>query len=312
MAGRAMGIVAMVVACTLIASLVIAFSWRPATQGVNPITFEMGGIKFVIECGIPGDLPTAVPLLRVMPFPIPVEEWLYVAEHVFNMTGELEVKEVKLDEVQICIRSSQATLMIMYGGSFLWDKETAPHAIPSWMTPEKAKSIADRVLARLEERQLAPPGLEVEFSRAYYSEWCNIGYGDYPIAITASYRVSFQGLPFVEGLYITVRGSSVAEVWAYWKFFQVVGSVEVMPVEEALKRLPSYLPVFRCPCRITTVVVKEIELGYMNAAHFPNGEPANKTYLLPVYMFRSVLILEYYIDHRYDAVNATIFVPAVE
>ena len=312
MAGRAMGIVAMVVACTLIASLVIAFSWHPATQGGNLITFEMGGIKFVIECGIPGDLPTAVPLLRVMPFPIPVEEWLYVAEHVFNMTGELEVKEVKLDEVQICIRSSQATLMIMYGGSFLWDKETAPHAIPSWMTPEKAKSIADRVLARLEERQLAPPGLEVEFSRAYYSEWCNIGYGDYPIAITASYRVSFQGLPFVEGLYITVRGSSVAEVWAYWKFFQVVGSVEVMPVEEALKRLPSYLPVFRCPCRITTVVVKEIELGYMNAAHFPNGEPANKTYLLPVYMFRSVLILEYYIDHRYDAVNATIFVPAVE
>ena len=312
MAGRAIGIVAAVIACTLIASLVITFSWRPVTQGGSPITFEMGGIKFVVECGIPGDLPTAVPLLRVIPFPIPVEEWLYVAEHVFNMTGELEVREVELDEVQICIRSDQATLMIIYGGSFIWHNEAAPHAIPSWMTPEKAKSIADRVLAKLEERHLVPPGLEVEFSKAYYSEWSNIGYGDYPTAVTASYRVSFQGLPFVEGLCITVRGSSAAEVWAYWKFFQVVGSVEVVPVEEALKRLPSYLPVFRCPCRITEVVVKEIELGYMNADYFTNGGPANKTYLLPVYMFRSVLVLEYYINHRHEAVNATILVPAVE
>ena len=312
MAGRAMGVVVLVIACALIASPLAVFSWRPAARGGSPVTFEMDGVKLVIGCGIPDDLPSVVPLLRVMPFPIPVEEWLYVAEHVFNMTGELEVREVGQDEVQMCIRSDEATLTIIYGGSFSWYREAAPQAIPSWMTPEKAKSIAGKVLAELDERHLVPPGLDVELSRAYYSGWSNIGYGDYPTAITVSYRVSFRDIPFVDGLYITVRGSSAAEVRAYWKFFQVVGSVEVMPVGEALKRLPSHLPVFRCPCRITEVVVKAIELGYMNAAHFPDGEPANKTYLLPVYMFKSVLILEYYIDHRYEAVNATILVPAVD
>ncbi len=231
------------------------------------------GIEVILNCSIPKNLPSKMPLLKVIPNPIPLEKWLKVAREIFNMTGELKLRKKMFFKGALWIRGNKSDLEILNGGYFIWNYRNPKYSsnLPSF---NKAKKIADSILSKVKEYGLIPPNLEIKFKSVGYSHWTGVPGNLVPIEISVTYTISYKGYHFGEFIVRITAGPRVIRV-SCCKFFEEEKEVPIISAKEALSRILNYTNV-KGP--ISKIIINDIKLAYSN-------KYGAQKYIEPVYAF---------------------------
>jgi len=256
----------------------------PSPSQSSP-ALSSGSFEVILGCEVPEDLPSEMPLLRIIPEPLPIDFWLLVARQVFNMTGELEL-EYTQDPFypslfrELWISGEEASLIIRCGGSFGWYRKKINWHLGPLPSLQEAKMMADRVLKAIRGHDLIPDYVQVEFKDTFHSVWEE----SKPVGITVSYAIRLHGFPFDGDFSMDVNAQGVIGVCATWKFVEVDRSVEIPPLDEALDRIADYMPRRKCPVRIDKVIINEVVLGY--------AEFRDNPYIVPAYLLHATMVFE--------------------
>lgn len=258
-----------------------------------------GNYELVVNCTIPKNLPTKMPLLKIIPEPIPLEKWLQVAREIFNMTGKLEINK-DYDSNETFIKEVaphggfSSFLQVGYGGYFTWTLDGSPltYLVPSF---DEARRIADGMLEKLREHGVVPENIQVEYSSTKYSWWRN----GRPIGVTVFYTLKFRGYPFCQKFSVELTGEGVDTVFGAWRFFEVADTVQLITVEEAMSRLS---PPGISGGAVTDIIINSVELGYTHNRQVQE--------YIPTYIFKAALVITT-LTGELETMETVLTVPAV-
>lgn len=253
---------------------------------------EWGSVELVLSCPFP-DAPAEVPYLKIMRRELTPELVKRVAEEVFGFTGEIREYEGGLR-----IDNGRRRLEVFSSGSLMFaDLDRPPIVHPR---EEEARAVAEKTLEKARAYWLVPRNPDVTVTLRSVS----IGHSGadykptedgfvllekYVYTISVIYDLKFRDL-VIRGIGIGIEvgeNGQLKKFTSFWGDVEVDGNVTIVTPMEAFERLMSGTGLVLPRGPIEGVIVKSIDLGYDRG---PVDERRN--YLMPVYLFRSVLLRE--------------------
>lgn len=224
---KVIGIFILVVIVCGVAGYMIYKQTLTSEETITVVT-EEGPITVVLKCPLPS-LPRQIPHLKIMNRSITAEQARTIAEEVFNLTGTVR----RWTHAYEVTNAGAGTFILYDLGGFEWTAYyQGPHVAPP---EENAKTVAERFLEKLRDKELTPrhPQIEIEEGRVTESS-----IGD---AVEIVFNLKFEGIVMGKIKVNVGEGGVIAGVLGDWREIMPEGNISLMMVEEELKLLPEKL-----------------------------------------------------------------------
>lgn len=238
-------------------------------------------VTAVLNCSLP-EVPKTLPVLRVVRHDYTYAEAETIARNIFNMTGELDIKEMETlgntasGMTCLWVKNDDQSLMLFGDGAINYMVHVpSSYAEYGVELPEfpQAKQIADEFLTNFFQKAkqygLTPSysGMEITFADVFFSEWYSIPPGPtIPTRIAVCYRVTYDGIPlsFKGGISVEIgKDGNLVDFYCYWRN---VEPGEALPItvspEQAIRNMGNNSLTGRDPRKIQNITINSVELGY--------------------------------------------------
>ncbi|MCD6248098.1 MAG: hypothetical protein J7J17_01390 [Hadesarchaea archaeon] len=147
-----------VLVCALSTALILSY------DSVSRIGLIRGYREVTLDCPLP-EMVREVPRLKVVYDDVSPEEAMNLAEEVFGFVGSvIEIEDSEVGGLKV-VGSKKELELYSSGAIIFWNREEnfSPLHVPDLPSNEEAVCIAENLIRRMEELELIPPGIELQF-----------------------------------------------------------------------------------------------------------------------------------------------------
>lgn len=275
------------VSAGLVSSYILSLN-HPRQFVISLGTMGNGYVTAVLNCSFP-EVPSEVPVLKVVRYYYTEEEAKAIARDIFNITGEVEVipRPIPEGDMAIEIVGQNGRVCLFYEGSIHYAVEYDPRVKPNLPSFERAKEIADDLLAKT--AKLRNPSLQIVFERVYEGGSYADSLGTSHVTnLCVRYDVRYANVSIVGGSEVCVDIGDNGRILFFQGSWRNVGlgnysvPITVTP-EQALMNMAKDPGKMRSD--IEKIVINSMQLGY-----YAEGVLTRQDTILPVYIVEGTMI----------------------